>query len=122
MSMDNENVWFRQQAGLLVDELKKPENADLLDMFVNFDAKKDGGFRVFLHPTPETPRELVRHLTKRHHVKFYLTPEQSERWREMEKPFDYPGNSGHAVHVVMLVAQLMLGRLDVVDADSDWFK
>lgn len=117
----NENVWFRQQAGLLVDELKKPENADLLDMFTHFDAmKEDGGWGEYLQPPPGTPQEIVDYLVKECRVKFYLSAEQSERWRVIEGQFDFGGSSGHAVSTVLLLAQLMLGRLDV--ATGDWFE
>ena len=118
--MDNENVWFRQQAGLLVDELKKPENADLLDMFIHFDAaKEDGGWGNYLQPPPGTPQEIVDMLVKKLRIKFYLSAEQSARWVAIESQFDFGHSSGGAAHAVLLVAQLMLGRLDV--ATGGWF-
>ncbi len=118
--MDNENVWFRQQAGLLVDELKKSENSDLLDMFIHFDAaKEDGGWGNYLQPPPGTPQEIVDYLVRECRVKFYLSAEQSERWVAIESQFDFHGSSGGAAHAVLLLAQLMLGRLDV--ATGTWF-
>ena len=118
--MDNENVWFRQQAGLLVDELKKPENADLLDMFIHFDAaQEDGGWGNYLQPPPGTPKEIVDYLVKECRVKFYLSAEQTERWSAIEDQFDFGHSSGAAAHTVLLLAQCMLGRLDV--ATGGWF-
>lgn len=118
--MDNENVWFRQQAGLLVDELKKPENADLLDMFIHFDAaNEDGGWGNYRQPSPDTPKEIVDMLIKEFRVKFYLSAEQTERWNAIEYQFDFAHSSGHAATTVLTLAQLMLGRLDV--ATGGWF-
>lgn len=110
----NTDAYIRQQASLLIDELKKTENADLLDMFIHFNAKQEHGWAFF-----ESPQDVndpwVKMFIRDEKPIFYLTPEQSERWRTLTQQFDFAHQTNYAYTYVLLVAQLFFGRLDVIN-------
>lgn len=94
-----DNAVFRHMAGRLVDILKRPENAAILEQFLKYDARKKHGWGGFLGGGK---------------LPSYLSPEQVQRWNALN---DEAGinDSGHAVTLIWLVAQGMLGRADVYD-------
>ena len=109
----NENAEFRLAAGRLVDALKRPENADMLEQFINFNAREEGGWNSF--DAVFEPDDVKFYQSKGWPVPMsVLTPEQVARWRIINRECDING-SGASDTVTWLVAQLLLGRTDVVD-------
>lgn len=99
---DSNDAMYRKDASLLVDILKRPENADILEQFKAYDAKKEGGWVNFI-AIDGIPDE----------VPTMLTPEQSTRWWAIEREVDKGQHTGASITIVFLLAQSILGRADV---------
>ncbi len=110
----SDNAWFRKQARLLIDALKLPENTDLLDIFIHYNAREEGSWINF--QAPRVINEWEIEWMKRYPTFYHLTSEQSQRWEDLVAQFDFYHDSGMAYYsTVLILAQLMLGRWDVLN-------
>lgn len=110
----NENAEFCLAAGRLVDVLKRPENADILEQFAKYNAREEGGWYAF--DLVLSPDDVKFYQSKGWPVPMsVLTPEQVTRWNAINRECEING-SGASDTVTWLVAQLLLGRTDVIDS------
>lgn len=107
------NAQFRLAAGRLADALKKPENSDILEQFLAYDARKERGWEGF---DITLPPEYVK-LFKAQGFPIpisCLNAEQSARWDKINEMCDIQ-DAASARTMIWLIAQGMLGRMDVYD-------
>lgn len=93
---------LRKDAGQLVDILKRSENADILEQLIAYDAQKEHGWSNF-----------IAYDGVEDEVPAMLTPEQSKRWQVIEAEVDKGQHTGSTITAMFLLAQSILGRLDV---------
>lgn len=112
--MLNDNNDFRRVAHKLGDLLKQPENVDLKECFIGYNATKEPNrWGDFESPSEEALKWYK--AAKQSPPLSALTPEQTTRWYGLlDQCEELRDTTGSVQTYIYLLAQLYLGRVDVL--------
>lgn len=89
---------------IFINELRKPENADLMEIYMNFSGKPSE-----MYYEPEWREEWMR-MFNEELPPDVMTPEQFKRWKRIERMADSSGHSGFSFAYMIAVVDVAIGK------------